>query len=159
MPAEGPTDERIVIQRLRMTRVAKELFLSEWYQNACDALSFSESSCGELMRIREETARERHELLEVVDTWARTMAHVPEADERVEDVARVARRDFILALIDAKDAAGEGLERAALMAPADVAPALARLAAEDFRHANALRELLVSEVQDAWSTRFARRAG
>lgn len=139
-----------------MTRVAKDLFLSGWYRDACQALAFSEQSCAELARIGAETMEERERLMDVVEQWARRLAGSAAGGEKTADVVRVARRDFILALIDAKDAAGEALERAALLAPEGLNRALEALAAQDFHHANELRQLLVSEVQDVWTTRHGR---
>lgn len=140
------TDERVVLDRLRMTRVAKDLFLSEWYRNAGETLLFSPAGRDELDRIGVETARERENLLDVVEQWARRLAGAE--DGRTVDVVRVARRDFLLALIDAKIAAGDALERASLIAPEGLKRSLETLAAEDFRHANELRRLLVTEVQE-----------
>lgn len=146
------TDERVVLDRLRMTRVAKDLFLSEWYRGAGETLRFSPAGREELDRIGMETARERENLLDVVEQWARRLEGSEEQRKTV-DVVRVARRDFLLALIDAKNAAGEALERASLIAPEGLKRALETLAAEDFHHANELRRLLVSEVEEVLGPR------
>ena len=153
------TDERVVLERLRMVRVAKDIFLSDWFRGSCDVLGFSGETCAELDAISRESAEERAELLALVERWARRMEPPLTADAKAQDVARVARRDFLLHMIDVKDASADAIERAGLLAPEGMKVDMMRLAALDVDHANRLRNLLVAEVQEAWSTRADRRLG
>lgn len=158
MPGSVPrSKEEAALDKLRMLRVAKDLFLSEWYLDACRTLDFSPLACRVLADITEESREERDEALRLIQVWSK---HVPDAraGEGPGRVAHAARRDFLLHLIDVKEAAGETFERAALLAPLAMREEFERLAAIDFRHAIALRQLLVEEVQAEWRDRTQGRA-
>lgn len=157
MDGSRTDDPQVAIQRLQMVRVAKDLFESEWYADACETLQFSQEACEAFGDVRVETREERDALLDLTREWASRIDSRQTLSERARDVARVARRDFLLHLIDTKTAQGEALERAALLAPLALQERLRELATVDFRHAVLLRELLVAEVQEAWRTRHDRR--
>lgn len=150
------TDERIVLERLRMVRVAKDVFLSDWYRGSGQTLRFAEETRRELDAIAEESREERDRLLELLEAWARRMEPTHIIGAKAEDVARVARRDFLLQMIDIKDASADAIERAGLLAPEGMKQEMMQLAALDVEHANRLRGLLVAEVQEAWTTRDER---
>lgn len=149
-------DERVVLERLRMVRVAKDVFLSDWYTGSCATLRFDDESCRVLGEIAEESRDERDRLFELFERWARGLEPVETASEKARDVERVARRNFLLHMIDIKDASADAVERAALLAPAPLKEEMMRLAALDVEHANRLRGVLVGEVQEAWATRSGR---
>lgn len=156
-PVPG-SKERAALDKLRMLRVAKDLFLSEWYLDACQTLDFSPAACRVMGDIAEESREERDDALRLIRDWAMHLTEARENDAPGR-VAHVARRDFLLHLIDVKEAAGETFERAALLAPLSMREEFERLAAIDFRHAIALRQLLVDEVQSEWRHRTRGHAG
>lgn len=129
-----------------MVRVAKDLFHSEWYFDSCATLGFDVEGCATLHQIAAESQRERDEALRILGEWARRLRSEPELSLRALEVARVARRDFLLHLIDIKQSAGEVFERVAMLAPLGIREELQRLAVEDFDHALMLRDLLAREV-------------
>lgn len=139
--------ERKVLQSIEALRVTKELFFSDWYQRSVADLGFKEDTRQMFERIGRETKQERDELLGVARQWS-NMAGQDLYDEGVKRVLRTNRKQFLLALIDAKDAAGEGIEKAALLAPIPLRQRMLELAAIDFRHANELRQALFREALD-----------
>jgi hypothetical protein len=152
---QGPVPasrEQAALDKLRMLRVAKDLFLSEWYLDSCRTLDFSQAACDALGAIADESRDERDDALRLIREWSRQTTSA-RPDEGPGRVAHAARRDFLLHLIDAKEAAGEMFERAALLAPLSMREEFERLAGIDFRHAIALRQLLVEEVQTEWRQR------
>lgn len=153
MPAPVPEpQERAILEKLRMLRVAKDLFLSEWYHESCQTLAFTPQACRMLADVSAESRDEREDALALIQRWAKRVQEAPQPGGPAH-VAHAARRDFLLHLIDAKEAAGETFERAALLAPPGLREDFERLAAIDFRHALQLRQLLVDEVQTEWRQR------
>ena len=141
------TDEALVLERLRMVRVAKDVFQSEWYQAACGEMGFGPEACEALSEISRETAKEREAALQALQRGSARLSGGPPA--HVDGAfAWAARRTFLLTLIDAKQAMGEAFERAALVAPTGLRQDLQALAAIDFRHVVRLRELLVQESRE-----------
>lgn len=135
-----------------MLRVAKDLFLSEWYVDSCETLAFSDHACRMLGEISDESREEREDAMGLIQRWAKRLDDAAPL-EGPSHVSHAARRDFLLHLIDAKEAAGETFERAALLAPLGMREEFQRLAAIDFKHAVQLRQLLVDEVQSEWRER------
>lgn len=153
VPSSVPeAKEREALDRLRMLRVAKDLFTSEWYHRSSAQLQLSDRATAALERVAGESREEREDILDLIGRWTRRLDE-PAFDDGPDRVAHAARRDFLLHLIDAKESSGEVLERAALLAPLALREDFERLAAVDFRHAVELRQLLVDEVQTEWRER------
>ena len=137
-----------ILDRLSTLRVAKELFLSRWYDDAVREL-FGPDTRETLRRISAESRMELDSTLDTVQRWRHLLADEPEhGSPEAEDLARVSRRDFLNLLIETKDATAELYERAALLAPPELRDDFLALAGQDYRHAADLRRLLLAEVDN-----------
>lgn len=137
-PVEVETVKLDGAEDLAALRVAKLLFVSDWYAEAAETL-FEEGDRAALERVRDETSAEIEDLVAVAHRWSRAASRPARA---TRDLPRMTRDDFLQLLIESKRAAGELLERVASEAPARDRMELLALAATDFRHAAALGTLL-----------------
>lgn len=144
----APTaQEARALHDLGLLVVAKDLFLSSWYRDASARL-FSEKERALFDRVRHESAVERDATLPVIERWTLDAAGEEVAKQGAR-IARMTRRDFLLTLIEAKEAAGEAYERAAELAPRHLRGEILRLAGIDFRHALELRLRLVKDYEES----------
>lgn len=136
MPADPPLPHT----SLSLTRVAKELFLSDWYLRSGAAL-LDRPHTEALERIAEESRREMEDVFALFREWeASGLGH--EADD-LEGIRAVMGRDFLDALIKVKQDSADVLQRTALVAPPGYKERLLSLANIDLRHAMELRAIVL----------------
>lgn len=135
-------DAEAALDELSTLRVAKDLFLSDWYRRASARLGFSDAARAEFARIEEETEREVEGIARAVRRWSERLP----SPEATETTAYSSRIEFLRLLAEAKSAAGEAIEAAAGVAPPDLRAELLDLAALDFRHATRIRGILEAEL-------------
>lgn len=128
-------------EHLALVRVAKDLFLSNWYLESARRL-FAPEQAAVFERISRESAEAKREALDLVQRWSAERT----GDVAGASVARLTRREFVEALIEAKKASAEVFERAGDFAPDELREEFARLAAIDFRHAIELQEILRADL-------------
>lgn len=134
-----------VQRRLAMLRVAKDVFVSDWYLRTADAL-ISAQGRAVLRQVADESARERDAALALVDRWAEGYKGDELEAQGVRAMEATMARDFLDTLIHVKQASADAFQKAAAIAPRDLREKFFELANVDLVHAMALRQLLLSEL-------------
>lgn len=94
MPIAPEETTEQILDRLHLVRVAKDLFLSDWYRRSCATLRFNEGTCSALDQIAMESREERDRALELVGEWADVLADTGEG-KRADELLRLTRSDFL----------------------------------------------------------------
>lgn len=142
-----PLSAEDVQRRLSLLRVAKDVFLSDWYLRASDALVSAEGRAV-LRRVAGESGKERDAALDLVEDWASRGRRGEDEEAGLRVAHAVMTRDFLDSLVAMKEASAEVLQKLAAIAPEDLRPRLFELANADLAHALALRQLLLDELRD-----------
>lgn len=138
----SPADVR---RRMALVRVAKDVFLSNWYHDSADAL-ISPAGRVTMRRISEESREERERVMQLVQEWAEAAAESEVRDDEALRALQVAMaQDFLDQLIAIKQASAEVLHKAAFVAPVSMRERFLELANLDVVHAMQLRELMLRE--------------
>lgn len=137
-----PGDE--LERRLSLLRVAKDVFLSDWYLRASDALVSAEGRAV-LRQVSAESGKERDAALALVKEWGEQDERRPDEAHGVRALQATMARDFLDALIEMKQASADMFQKAAAIAPPGLRARFYELANVDLVHAMALRQLILAE--------------
>jgi len=148
MEPKAPRNDHVV-QRLSLVRIAKDIFLSDWYVSTAESV-FSGDAREVLLTIAKESREERDEALRLVMAWAQRPEGAEE-QETTDHLAAIMARDFLDDLIRTKQASAEVFQKAAFVAPPDQRERWLQLAALDIKHAMQLRELILSEFPNPYA--------
>ncbi|HUR67920.1 MAG TPA: hypothetical protein VM370_01640 [Candidatus Thermoplasmatota archaeon] len=136
-----------VLTHFQRIDVVRRLFVSEWYHATARDLDLPSDMIETLDVIATETIDAHHDIAMLLEAWRAAgapMGYGPlDPRDHAKEVTHLVQEAFVNALIQMKFLSATALQKASLLAPADLQLGFAELSAVDYKHTTALRSILV----------------